>query len=161
MITITNSKRERERVPAKRVEIVRLKMVREASLLYEGRMIRSPRDAADLFRTFIDDSDREMFCIMCLSTKNEVTAIHTVTIGTLDASLIHPREVFKLPLLNNSASIIACHNHPSGHCDPSREDIEVTERLVEGGSLLGISLLDHIILGNETFLSMKDKGMIG
>jgi DNA repair protein RadC len=157
----TKSSTKNRHSPTKRVEIIRLKMIREASILYEARTIRSPKDSADLFRTFIGDSDRETFCIMCLSTKNEVTAIHTVSIGTLDASLIHPREVFKLPILNNSASIIACHNHPSGHCDPSREDIEVTERLVEAGSLLGIDLLDHIILGNGTFLSMKEKGIIG
>ncbi|TXK75431.1 RadC family protein [Paenibacillus sp. N3.4] len=146
--------------PAKRVEIIRLRMVRESSILYEGRKIRSPKDAADLFRTFIGDSDREMFCVMCLSTKNEVNALHTVSMGSLNASLVHPREAYKLPILNNSASIIACHNHPSGQPDPSPEDIELTERLRDSGTLLGIDLLDHLILGYNTFLSMKEAGLM-
>jgi DNA repair protein RadC len=146
--------------PAKRVEIIRLKIVREAYTLYEGRKIRSPKDAADLFRTFIGDSDREMFCIMCLSTKNEVNALHTVSLGTLNASLVHPREAYKLPILNNSASIIACHNHPSGQPEPSPEDIALTERLRDSGMLLGIDLLDHLILGHSTFLSMKEAGLL-
>jgi len=147
--------------PAKRVQVVGLRMVREsASLLYSDRKIQTPTDAANLFRQFIGDFDRECFAIICLNTKNEPTALHQVSTGTLNASLVHPRETFKLAILANSASIIACHNHPSGQPEPSREDVELTERLRDSGCLLGISLLDHIILGNGNFVSMKERGLM-
>jgi DNA repair protein RadC len=136
-------------------------MFREStSILYSGRVIRSPKDAADLFRQFIGDYDRESFCILCLNTKNEPTALHQVSTGTLNASLVHPRETFKLAILANSAAIIACHNHPSGQPDPSSEDVELTERLRDSGSLLGIDLLDHIILGDGNFVSLKERGLM-
>ena len=145
---------------SKRIEIVSLRMVREkTSLLYPNRTIRKPEDAAELFRQFIGDCDRESFCILCLNTKNEPTALHQVSCGTLNASLVHPRETFKLAILANSASIIACHNHPSGEPTPSSEDIELTKRLKESGALLGIELLDHIILGDGTFASLKERGL--
>ncbi|WP_145414892.1 JAB domain-containing protein [Paenibacillus xylanexedens] len=152
---------KKEYVPAKRVQVIGLRVVREApSFLYPGRKIRKPQDAADLFRQFIGECDREAFSILCLNTKNEPTAIHTVSTGTLNASLVHPRETFKLAILSNSAAIIACHNHPSGAPDPSPQDIELTERLRDSGCLLGIDLLDHIILGNENFISMKEKALM-
>ncbi|MGE6229859.1 JAB domain-containing protein [Paenibacillus pasadenensis] len=136
-------------------------MVRESSsILYPNRKIRTPADAAALFRQFIGDCDRETFCILCLNTKNEPTAIHQVSTGTLNASLVHPRETFKLAILANSASIVACHNHPSGEPDPSPEDVDLTERLRDSGCLLGIDLLDHIILGNENFVSLKERGLM-
>ncbi|MEC0371137.1 JAB domain-containing protein [Paenibacillus chibensis] len=136
-------------------------MVREStSIFYPGRMIRTAKDAADLFGQFIGDCDRESFCILCLNTKNEPTALHQVSTGTLNASLVHPRETFKLAILANSASIIACHNHPSGQPDPSQQDVEITERLRDSGSLLGIDLLDHIILGAGNFVSLKEKGLM-
>ncbi|NQX63764.1 JAB domain-containing protein [Paenibacillus qinlingensis] len=146
---------------AKRVEVISLRMVREkSSLLYPNRVIRSPKDAAALFQQFIGDCDRESFCILCLNTKNEPTAIHQVSSGSLNASIVHPRETFKLAILANSASIIACHNHPSGQPEPSPEDIQLTERLRDSGSLLGIKLLDHLILGDVTFCSMKERGLM-
>ncbi|MGU3471884.1 JAB domain-containing protein [Paenibacillus sp. D51F] len=150
------------RKAAKRIEVVSLRMVREkTSLLYPNRVIRSPQDAADLFRQFIGDCDRESFCILCLNTKNEPTAIHQVSCGSLNASIVHPRETYKLAILANSASIIACHNHPSGQPDPSPEDVELTERLRDSGCLLGIELLDHVILGEGTrFISMKERGLM-
>lgn len=147
--------------PAKRIELVSLRMVREkTSFLYPNRVIRSPKDAAELFREFVGDRDRECFCILCLNTKNEPTALHQVSIGSLNATLVHPREVFKLAILNNSAAIIACHNHPSGICDPSPEDVELTERLRDSGSLLGVDLLDHLIIAESSFTSMKEQGLM-
>lgn len=147
--------------PAKRIEVVSLRMVREKpSLLYPNRVIRSPKDAVHLFQQFIGDFDRECFSILCLNTKNEPTAIHQVSSGSLNASIVHPRETFKLAILANSASIIACHNHPSGQPDPSPEDIQLTERLRDSGCLLGIELLDHLILGDGTFCSMKERGLM-
>ncbi|MGF9801230.1 JAB domain-containing protein, partial [Brevibacillus agri] len=88
---------------AKRVNIVRVKMVREASLLYPQRRIRMARDVVELFQTFLQETDREQFFLLCLNTKNEPTALHTVSIGSLDASIVHPREVFKVAILSNAA----------------------------------------------------------
>ncbi|MGV3135969.1 JAB domain-containing protein [Brevibacillus agri] len=145
--------------PAKRVNIVSVKMVRESSLLYPQRRIRMAKDAVGLFQKFLEETDREQFFLLCLSTKNEPVAIHTVSVGSLDASIVHPREVFKAAVLANAASVIVAHNHPSGDPTPSREDIEVTRRLQEAGELLGIPVLDHIVVGMEgSFCSLKEKG---
>lgn len=95
---------------------------------------------------------------MCLDTKNQPTNISTVHIGSLNATIVHPREVMKTAILSNSASIICCHPHPSGDPTPSPEDVEVTERLAEVGKIIGIELLDHIIMGDSTFISLKEKG---
>jgi DNA repair protein RadC len=150
---------ETSRTPAKRVNIVRIQMVRETSLLYPARRVRMARDVVELFREFLQETDREQFFLLCLNTKNEPTAIHTVSIGSLDSSIVHPREVFKAAILANSASVIVAHNHPSGDPTPSREDIQVTQMLKEAGNLLGITVLDHIIVGSEgAYYSLKERG---
>jgi DNA repair protein RadC len=156
----SHSDRDKEH-PAKRIQVLSLRMVKESStIFYPNRIIRSPKDAADLFHRLIGENDREQFCILCLNTKNEPTALHTVSIGTLNASLVHPRETFKLAILANAAAIIACHNHPSGEPTPSPEDVELTERLRDSGTLLGIDLLDHLVLGEASFISMKERGLM-
>lgn len=145
---------------SKRVNIVSLKMVKEKSLLYSNRNVRSPQDGAELFREFLGEVDREHFLVMCLNTKNEPTHLNICHIGSLNASIVHPREVLKPAILSNAASIMVCHNHPSGECTPSPEDKVVTERLKEAGEIIGIQLLDHIILGEGCFLSLKEKGYL-
>ncbi|MFJ7921563.1 JAB domain-containing protein [Lysinibacillus fusiformis] len=145
---------------AKRFQIVQVKLVREKSLLYKERKIRSPHDAYILMKEFIGDADREHFVVLCLDTKNQPTCIQTVHIGSLNASIVHPREVLKSALLSNSASIIVGHNHPSNVCDPSAEDIQVTERLKEACNILGIDLLDHLIICTDTFKSLKEASVI-
>lgn len=150
-----------KKLPAKRVNIVTIKIVREAGVLYQNRTINSPSDSANLLEPFLKDEDRECFLVVCLDTKNQPTAIHTVSIGTLNSSLVHPREVFKVALLANSNALILAHNHPSGEPKPSQEDLEVTRRLVEAGKILGIEVLDHIIIGsNSRFVSLKERGDI-
>ncbi|WP_427071286.1 JAB domain-containing protein [Lysinibacillus fusiformis] len=144
----------------KRVQIVQVKLVREKSLLYKERKISSPHDAYTLMKEFIGDADREHFVVLCLDTKNQPTCIQVVHIGSLNASIVHPREVLKSALLSNSASIIVGHNHPSNIATPSPEDIEVTERLKDAGKILGIDLLDHLIICTDSFTSLKDKGYI-
>ncbi len=146
---------------AKRVDIVSIKMVKEASFLYEERQITSPRLAVELLNNFYDDCDREKFIVLCLNTKNEPTVINVVSIGSLNAAIVHPREIFKIACLANSASIIICHNHPSGDPTPSKEDLAITKRLVEAGQILGIEIKDHVILGEgDNFISFKEKGLI-
>ena len=103
---------------------------------------------------------RERFKVIVLNTKNHVLGIEEISVGTLSASLVHPREVFQAVLKYPASAFTIFHNHPSGDPSPSREDIAVTERLVKSGKVLGIDLLDHIILGKENFLSMKEEGMV-
>ncbi len=145
---------------AKKVDIITLKVVRESSLLYKPRKIQVPEDAFELIRSFLEDADREMFTVIYLNTKNEPTAIHTVSVGTLNSSLVHPREVFKAAVLVNAASLILAHNHPSNDVQPSREDIEITRKLVDAGNILGVQVLDHIVVGSGRFRSMKNAGIL-
>ena len=145
---------------AKRINIVSLKMVKESSFLYQTRTISSPNDAYEMIKERLEDSDREQFIIACLNTKNEPTNISVVSVGTLNKAIVHPREVFKTAILSNSASIMAFHNHPSGETTPSQQDIQLTNRLYEAGELLGIKLLDHLIIGDGTFTSLKEKGYL-
>lgn len=153
-------KEEEKRVPAKRVDIVSLRLVKETSLLYKDRAIRSPEDGYNLFKQFLGELDREYFVVMCLDVKNQPTAINVCHIGSLDASIVHPREIMKIAILSNSASILICHNHPYGNPVESPEDIEVTKRLAEAGSIIGIELLDHLVIGDGSYVSLKDKGYI-
>jgi DNA repair protein RadC len=102
----------------------------------------------------IGQEDREHFVIIMLDTRNKLIGLHTVSIGTLNANLIHPREVFKAPIISNAASIILGHNHPSGDLEPSKEDYDVTDRLKKSGELLGIRILDHIIVSDRSYRSI-------
>ncbi|WP_419393169.1 RadC family protein [Cytobacillus praedii] len=148
------------KLSAKRVNIVSLKLVKESSILYKERSVRSPEDGYQLMRLFLADKDREHFIVASLDTKNQPVSINVCHIGSLNASIVHPREVMKSAILSNAASIIVGHNHPSGLPEPSKEDIEVTRRLAEAGKIIGIDVLDHIIVGDESFISLKEKGYI-
>ena len=145
---------------AKRINIVSIKMVKESSFLYQTRQILSPNDAYEMIKEQLEGLDREQFIIACLNTKNEPTNISVVSVGSLNKAIVHPREVFKTAILSNAASIMAFHNHPSGETTPSQQDIQVTNRLYEAGELLGIKLLDHLIIGDGTFTSLKEKGYL-
>lgn len=122
--------------------------------------IRSPEDVANLVMDEMRHLQQEHFVCLYLNTKNHVLHKQTIFIGSLNASIVHPREVFKEALRYSAASIICLHNHPSGDATPSREDIEVTKRLHNCGKMLGIDLLDHIIIGDKRFCSLKEKGYL-
>ncbi len=122
-------------------------------------VVSSPADVERLLRGRIANLDRENFVVVLLNTKNEVIETSTVSVGTLGASLVHPREVFKPAVRASAASVILAHNHPSGKVEPSREDREVTRRLGEAADILGIEVLDHVIVGDGYF-SMKENGML-
>lgn len=124
------------------------------------RKICSPKDVYSLMYPKMREQKKEKFITLYLDTKNQVLKEEVVSIGSLNASIVHPREVFKSALLESSASVIMVHNHPSGDPSPSREDIMVTEKLVEGGKLLGIDILDHIIIGDGRYVSLKDEGFV-
>ena len=122
-------------------------------------VISSPADVDGLLRGRIANLDRENFVALLLNTKNEVLEIPTVSIGTLSAALVHPREVFKPAIRASAASVILAHNHPSGKVEPSREDRQVTRRLCEAAEVVGIEVLDHVIIGDGHF-SMKEHNML-
>ena len=143
------------------MDIFKIKLVKEKFEFdneYDTR-INCPSDVADVVRKFIENfSDREVFIVVCLSTKNDIAGLNLVSMGSINSSLVHPREVFKPAILNNSARIIIAHNHPSGDLEPSKEDINITQRLYEAGELMGIEVLDHLIIG-DGYLSMKTKNL--
>ncbi|WP_339254904.1 DNA repair protein RadC [Sporosarcina sp. FSL W8-0480] len=125
----------------------------------EGRyVIKSPEDAAAYLMTDMSSLLQEHFVALFMNVKNEVLHKQTIFIGSLNSSIVHPREIFREAVKRSAASIIVAHNHPSGNPSPSPEDIEVTKRLVEAGSIMGIELLDHLIIGDHRFISLKEKG---
>lgn len=122
--------------------------------------ISSPMDVSDLLMAELRYKKQEHFKTLILDTKNQVISIETITIGTLNASLVHPREVFNRAIRKSAHGIILVHNHPSGHPEPSKEDLLLTERLVESGKIIGISIMDHVIIGDGRFYSFKEQGLL-
>ncbi|HBE45050.1 MAG TPA: hypothetical protein DDW17_06280 [Deltaproteobacteria bacterium] len=122
--------------------------------------ISSPQKVAKLISTTIKDKAKEHFKLILLNSRNRVIAVNHISTGTLTASLVHPREVFKEAIRHSVASVIIAHNHPSGDPEPSEEDVRMTKKLVEAGKLLGIEVLDHVIIGRNRPFSFKEKGMI-
>jgi len=139
---------------------VKVQLLRERRMTFETNQIRSADDAAGMMYLYLEGVEREHFVVMLLNTKHKVIGINTVSIGILDASIVHPREVFKPAILAGASGIIAVHNHPSGDPQESPEDIKVTERLVKSGEILGIDVLDHIIIGDNRYVSLKAKGYL-
>jgi len=145
-----------------RVPIYRVKLVRESSITAPAPRLRGAQQAAELLRQYLGAVDREHFVVVLLDRKNAPIGLHTVSIGSLTASVVHPREVFKVAILANAAAFLCGHNHPSGDPAPSQEDRTLTRRLVDAGKLLGIALLDHLILGDGTtaYFSFADQGLL-
>ena len=142
------------------VPIYRVVLVKEGKIpTYESR-IRSSANAYNVLREYLADTDREHFVILMLDQKNQVIGIHTVSVGSLTASIVHPRETFKAAILANAAAILCGHQHLSGDPQPSREDRAITRRLVESGKLLGINVLDHVIVGDGRYFSFADEGLL-
>ncbi|WP_143315655.1 DNA repair protein RadC [Clostridium sp. HBUAS56017] len=122
--------------------------------------INSPKDIADMLMIEMANLNQEILKLIILSTKNKIIKIKDVFKGTLNSSLVHPREIYCEAIKNSGASIIICHNHPSGDPNPSEEDINITLRIKECGNIIGIKLLDHIIIGDRKYSSLKEKGII-
>lgn len=122
--------------------------------------IVSSKDISNMLMIEMADLNQEVLKLIVLNTKNKVIKVRDIFRGTLDSSIVHPREIYSEALKCGGASIIICHNHPSGDPSPSREDINITLRIKECGRILGINLLDHIILGNKKYISLKEKGII-
>ncbi|MDO4289182.1 MAG: DNA repair protein RadC [Eubacterium sp.] len=122
--------------------------------------IACPGDVYDLLRGEMAWLPEEHFRVLLMDTKNRIIRTEEISIGTVSASLVHPREVYVKAIRHQASAIIAVHNHPSGETTPSQEDVRITRRLAESGQLLGIPLLDHIIVGSETYTSLKEQGLL-
>jgi len=123
-------------------------------------VIKGPEDVAKLVMPKMRHLEQEHFKVVSLNSRNMVLGVTTLFIGPLNTNIVHPREVFKEALKRTAAAIILAHNHPSGNITPSEDDISVTKRLKEVGEIVGIEVLDHIIIGDGDFTSMKDKGFL-
>lgn len=127
--------------------------------LKTGSRFTGPKEVYETFR-FLMDETKEMFVTLHLDGKNRVLCIDIVSVGSLNQSIVHPREVFKTACLSNAAAILCIHQHPSGDPNPSREDREITRRLQEAGELMGIRVLDHIIVGDDQYMSFVEQGLL-
>ena len=143
------------------LKVVNIRMVKEPSL-YSENPISTPQDVIDMIANEMKDYDREVFAILNLKSNGQVINMNVCSVGTLNSSMVSPREVFKSSILSNAAAFIAFHNHPSGTPLPSSEDREVTRRLQECGALLDIRMLDHIIVAAESgqMMSFKAEGLL-
>lgn len=121
--------------------------------------IKSPSDVVPFVRNYAV-SKKEHFLLVTLNGGHEIIQIHVITVGTLTRALVHPREVFSTAMRENAAAIIVCHNHPSGNCDPSEEDVAVTHNLERVGEIMGIEVLDHIIVCYDSYFSFLDNKMM-
>ena len=144
------------------ITLCKLKMVKEKHVKYDAKAITSVDILKSICLTLgLHEEPEEVFCIVTVDTKNKITGIFEVSRGSLSSAIVHPREIFKRALLNNAASIFCIHNHPSGDTKPSQEDITTTKRLKEAGALLGITVLDHLIIGDSgDFYSFKADGLV-
>ncbi|HSD64311.1 MAG TPA: DNA repair protein RadC [Ignavibacteriaceae bacterium] len=127
---------------------------------FSDKKVTSPQDVADIFIPFLRDEVKEKFIIVCLNSANKIIRYETISVGSLNSSIVHPREVFKAAIENNSASIILIHNHPSGNPEPSNEDIAITRKIVESGKIMDIPVFDHIIIAGNTHTSFVEKRLI-
>jgi DNA repair protein RadC len=130
------------------------------TLQYDGRL-RGPQQVADLCRKHLEGEPCECFCVAYLNTQHQITHIETITRGILDAALVHPREVFRGAILANAAGLIMFHNHPSGDPTPSLEDRTVTKQIRRAGETVGIPLLDHVVVGSDSWVSLAESGGLG
>lgn len=138
-------------------------MVRENQRLFKrfDRKLLSASDVTAVAKEYFKETDREEVVTFCLDTKNRLTAINQVSVGSLNQSIVHAREVFKLAILSNSAAIILVHNHPSGDPSPSTEDDLITKKILRAGKILGIHLLDHVVIANNKRFSYQENGWNG
>jgi len=132
---------------------VRLQLVREDIKPYT---VDGPSDIVKILTQFLQNEDRENLVAVLMNAQGQINGIHTISIGDSCSSIANPREIFKAAIMTNSCSIVLAHNHPSGNSNPSREDILVTEKVIQAGKLLEIEVLDHVIIGNGNYFSMKE-----
>lgn len=144
----------------KKIDLISLKVCREKSIKYSNRKITNAEQAYGIVKEFIGNTDREYFVVMNLNTKNEPCSIEICSIGLLNKTLVHPREIFKSAIITNADKIIIFHTHPSNSVEPSYEDIETTNILIKVSSIIKIPIIDHIIVGESEFFSFAENGYL-
>ena len=165
-LAISTSTTLRQRFGLTERETLILQTIQELALRWNrpptepASSITSPQEVAHLLLPRLRYREQEEFCVLLLNTKNRLIAEVTVSVGSLDRSLAHPREVFREAVRHNAAGILLVHNHPSGDPQPSPEDLQLTQQLRQAGDLLGIELMDHLILGDGHWVSLREKGML-
>lgn len=138
----------------------RVSLIREGSYSNSNNIIRTAQDVVDIVAAEYENAVVEVVKMLALDTKNKIIGVFDISTGSLNASIIHPRDVFQRAVLCNCAAVLLIHNHPSGNPTASTEDIELTRRLVEAGKIMDIAILDHIIIGEDRFESLKERGII-
>jgi DNA repair protein RadC len=158
-LSLDKPKRRRSRKTAARVKVV---VIGDVAREDDGPILNSAESvyALPLVRDELLKSDREVFACLHLNTKNRLVSWEIASIGSLSATIVHPREVFKAAILANAAGVIFCHNHPSGDPEPSLADIELTRRLAKAGDVLGIDVFDHLIVTDTGFASLDERGIL-
>lgn len=145
-----------------KVPVYKVRLVRESTELVPDTQITHAGAIVATAQALLQEEDREVFLVLFLNARSKVNGAHVVSVGDLDSSIVHPREVFKAAILAGASRIVCAHNHPSGDPGPSPEDIAVTQRLKEAGKLLGIELLDHVIIASDgRHVSLRERGLIG
>lgn len=139
------------------IPIVKLKMVKEKGLPYGEKKLDGPEKVVELASLLLDGADREYLLVISVNAKTQPLALEIVSIGSVDTAFAVPRETFKHAVLSNAAGILLVHNHPSGDCRPSKEDMEITERMERAGEILGIPVIDHVVIGEGEFYSFKER----
>ena len=134
--------------------------IQSQSKWFSNKQITSPQDIADIFIPLLRDELKERFILICLNSANKIIKFETISVGSLNASVVHAREIFKAAIENSSASVILLHNHPSGNPEPSHEDIEITKKLIEAGKILEIPVFDHLIIAGNTYTSFVERKII-
>jgi len=134
--------------------------IQSQSKWFAENKITSPKDVADVFIPLLIDEVKEKFIVVCLSSANKIIKYEVISVGNLNSSIVHPREIFKVAIENNSASIILLHNHPSGNPEPSNEDVQITKKVAESGKILDIPVFDHIIIAGTSYASFIEKRLL-
>jgi len=134
--------------------------IQSQSKWFSEKKITSPKDVAGIFIPLLRDEVKEKFLLVCLNSANKIITYEIISVGNLNSSVVHPREVFKVAIDHSSASIILLHNHPSGNPEPSNEDIAITKKIVESGIILDIPVFDHIIIAGNIYTSFVEKRLI-
>ena len=142
------------------IDIATVRLVREPGPMIEREPVNSPSDTARLARHYYQDMPCEVFAMFILNSNNVPTRFSVVSVGILNSSLVHPREVFQRAILANGRGVILLHNHPSGSLEPSGEDLRVTRQLADAGKVMGIPVLDHVILAGDAHTSFAERGLI-
>jgi DNA repair protein RadC len=144
-----------------RIPMYKISMIRDGSVCAERTVVARSQDLSPLLEEYFKGHDREEMLAVLLDAKHKIVGLHTVSIGSMSLSIVHPRETFKAAIVGSAAAITLAHNHPSGDPTPSKEDRELTERLKQTGQLLGIPVLDHVVLGDgERYYSFADNGTL-